>query len=214
MQIGPWTDNAGAMQSVTASVGQGQLKHSVGEDVLGSTSGNTQQMYLAWAHARCTAATWDAVKNVWLPAYGNTKGVQYVAVMAQGWWKNTAAVNTDTDGCCWILSNLSTKGFSGQISLQFTASSNTAGPMYFQMEWADTDNAKTWTPIGNEYVASNWHNSIAAPEYLFVLPDELKDRESFSIRLRATRQRNASDTENTASGTSRIGVVRMSCLDL
>ena len=46
------------------------------------------------------------------------------------------------------------------------------------------------------------------------LPDELKDRESFSIRLRATRQRNASDTENTASGTSRIGVVRMSCLDL
>ena len=95
-----------------------------------------------------------------------------------------------------------------------TASSNTAGPMYFQMEWADTDNAKTWTPIGNEYVASNWHNSIAAPEYLFVLPDELKDRESFSIRLRATRQRNASDTENTASGTSRIGVVRMSCLDL
>lgn len=214
MQIGPWTDNAGAMQSVTASVGQGQLKHSVGEDVLGSTSGNTQQMYLAWAHARCTAATWDAVKNAWLPAYGNTKGVQYVAVMAQGWWKNTAAVNTDTDGCCWILSNLSTKGFTGQISLQFTASSNTAGPMYFQMEWADTDNAKTWTPIGNEYVASNWHNSIAAPEYLFVLPDELKDRESFSIRLRATRQRNASDTENTASGTSRIGVVRMSCLDL
>ena len=74
MQIGPWTDNAGAMQSVTASVGQGQLKHSVGEDVLGSTSGNTQQMYLAWAHARCTAATWDAVKNAWLPAYGNTKG--------------------------------------------------------------------------------------------------------------------------------------------
>ncbi len=86
--------------------------------------------------------------------------------------------------------------------------------MYVQMVWADTDNAKTWTPIGNEYVASNWHNSIAAPEYLFVLPDELKDRESFSIRLRATRQRNASDTENTASGTSRIGVVRMSCLDL
>ena len=23
---------------------------------------------------RCTAATWDAVKNAWLPAYGNTKG--------------------------------------------------------------------------------------------------------------------------------------------
>ena len=70
------------------------------------------------------------------------------------------------------------------------------------------------TPIGNEYVASNWHSCIAAPEYLFVLPDELKDRERFSIRLRATRPRNASDTENSASGTSRIGVVRMSCLDL
>lgn len=48
MQIGPWTDNKGAMQTVTASVGRGQLKHSVGVEVLGSTSGNTQQMYLAW----------------------------------------------------------------------------------------------------------------------------------------------------------------------
>ena len=182
--------------------------------MLGSTSGNTQQMYLAWAHARCAPATWDAEKSLWLPAYGNTKGVQYIALMAQGWWKNTAAVHSDTEGCCWILSDLTTKGFTGQISLQFTASSNTSGPMYFQMEWAETDDAKTWTPIGNEYVASNWHSCIAAPEYLFVLPDELKDREGFSIRLRATRPRNASDTENSASGTSRIGVVRMSCLDL
>ena len=214
MQIGPWTDNKGAMQTVTASVGRGQLKHSVGVEVLGSTSGNTQQMYLAWAHARCAPATWDAEKSLWLPAYGNTKGVQYIALMAQGWWKNTAAVHSDTEGCCWILSDLTTKGFTGQISLQFTASSNTSGPMYFQMEWAETDDAKTWTPIGNEYVASNWHSCIAAPEYLFVLPDELKDRERFSIRLRATRPRNASDTENSASGTSRIGVVRMSCLDL
>lgn len=214
MQIGPWTDNKGAMQTVTASVGRGQLKHSVGVEVLGSTSGNTQQMYLAWAHARCAPATWDAEKSLWLPAYGNTKGVQYIALMAQGWWKNTAAVHSDTEGCCWILSDLTTKGFTGQISLQFTASSNTSGPMYFQMEWAETDDAKKWTPIGNEYVASNWHSCIAAPEYLFVLPDELKDREGFSIRLRATRPRNASDTENSASGTSRIGVVRMSCLDL
>lgn len=108
---------------------------------------------------------------------GNTKGVQYIALWAQGWWKNTAAVHSDTEGCCWILSDLTTKGFTGQISLQFTASSNTSGPMYFQMEWAETDDAKTWTPIGNEYVASNWHSCIAAPEYLFVLPDELKDRE-------------------------------------
>lgn len=214
MQIGPWTDNKGAMSSVTASVGQGQLKHSVGDDVLGATSGNTQQMYLAWAHARCAAAAWDDARKVWLPAYGNTKGVQYVALMAQGWWKNTAAIHSDTDGCCWILSDLTTKGYTGQISLQFTASSNTSGPMYFQMEWAATDDAKVWTPIGNEYVASNWHNSIAAPEYLFVLPDVLKDRERFSIRLRATRQRNASDSGDVASGTSRIGVVRMSCLDL
>lgn len=214
MQIGPWTDNKGAMSSVTASVGQGQLKHSVGVDVLGATSGNTQQMYLAWAHARCAAAAWDDARKIWLPVYGNTKGVQYVALMAQGWWKNTAAIHSDTDGCCWILSDLTTKGYTGQISLQFTASSNTSGPMYFQMEWAPTDDAKVWTPIGNEYVASNWHNSIAAPEYLFVLPDALKDRERFSIRLRATRQRNASDSDDIASGTSRIGVVRMSCLDL
>ncbi|WP_295939558.1 DUF5689 domain-containing protein [uncultured Alistipes sp.] len=214
MQIGPWTDNKGALPSVIATVGQGQLKHSVGEDVLGSTSGNTQQMYLAWAHARCTAATYNEVTGIWSPTYGNTKGVQYIALMAQGWWKNTSAVNTDTDGCCWILSNLSTSGCTGQLSLQFTASSNTSGPMYFQMEWAETDKAAQWTPIGNEFVASNWHNTIAAPEYLFVLPDELKDRSSFSIRLRATRERNASDNEDTASGTSRIGVIRLSCLDM
>lgn len=81
MQIGPWTDNKGAMQTVTASVGRGQLKHSVGVEVLDSTSGNTQQMYLAWAHARCAPATWDAEKSLWLPAYGNTKGVQYIALM-------------------------------------------------------------------------------------------------------------------------------------
>ena len=171
MQIGPWTDNKGALPTVMASVGQGQLKHSVGVDVLGSTSGNTQQMYLAWAHARCTAATWNEQTGSWLPTYGNTKGVQYIALMAQNWWKNTSAVNSDTDGCCWILSNLSTAGYTGQISLQFTASSNTLGPMYFQMEWAETDDAKEWTPIGYEYVASNWHSCIHAPEYLFVLPD-------------------------------------------
>ena len=214
MQIGPWTDNKGALPTVMASVGQGQLKHSVGVDVLGSTSGNTQQMYLAWAHARCTAATWNEQTGSWLPTYGNTKGVQYIALMAQNWWKNTSAVNSDTDGCCWILSNLSTAGYTGQISLQFTASSNTLGPMYFQMEWAETDDAKEWTPIGYEYVASNWHSCIHAPEYLFVLPDELKDRASFAIRLRATRQRNASDNEDTAEGTSRLGIIRMSCLDM
>ena len=214
MQIGPWTDNKGSMATVMASVGQGQLKHSVGVDVLGSTSGNTQQMYLAWAHARCTAATWNEQTGSWLPTYGNTKGVQYIALMAQNWWKNTSAVNSDTDGCCWILSNLSTAGYTGQISLQFTASSNTLGPMYFQMEWAETDDAKEWTPIGYEYVASNWHSCIHAPEYLFVLPDELKNRSNFSIRLRATRQRNASDNEDTAEGTSRLGIIRMSCLDM
>lgn len=214
LQIGPWTDNKGAMQVVTASVGQGQLKHSVGSDVLGSTSGNTQQMYLAWAHARCSAATLNPATGAWSPAYGNTKGVQYVALMAQGWWKNTASVNSDTDGCCWILSNLSTAGCTGQISLQFTASSNTSGPMYFQMEWAENETAAAWTPIGNEFVASNWHSCLAAPEYLFVLPDELKDRDGFAIRLRATRERNASDDADTASGTSRLGVVRMSCLEL
>lgn len=214
LQIGPWTDNKGALQTVTPSVGQGQLKHSVGSDVLGSTSGNTQQMYLAWAHARCSAATYDPATGTWLPAYGNTKGVQYVAVTAQGWWKNTSSVNSDTDGCCWILSDLSTAGYTGQISLQFTMSSNTTGPMYFQMEWAENDTAAAWTPIGNEFVASNWHSCIAAPEYLFVLPDELKDRSSFAIRMRATRERNASDTEDTAAGTNRLGVVRMSCFDL
>ena len=86
--------------------------------------------------------------------------------------------------------------------------------MYFQMEWAETDDAKEWTPIGYEYVASNWHSCIHAPEYLFVLPDELKNRSNFSIRLRATRQRNASDNEDTAEGTSRLGIIRMSCLDM
>jgi len=41
----------------------------------------------------------------------------------------------------------------------------------------------------------------------------LKDRENFCIRLRATIQRNASDDADVANGTSRIGIVRISCLN-
>ncbi len=114
----------------------GQLKHSVGEDVLGSTSGNTQQMYLAWAHARCTAATWDAVKNAWLPAYGNTKGAVCRRDGAGVVEKYRCGQYRYGRLLLDSLEPLDERLLRGQISLQFTASSNTAGPMYFQMEWA------------------------------------------------------------------------------
>ena len=81
------------------------------------------------------------------------------------------------------------------------------------MEWADREDAAEWTPIGTPYVCANWHCDIHAPEYVFSLPDELKDRENFCIRLRATIQRNASDDADVANGTSRIGIVRISCLN-
>ena len=213
MQIGPWSLNKTALPEIVASVGKGRLKHSVGVTVKGSTTGTTDEMYWAWAHVRNGAATFDAGNDRWLPAYGNATTVQYTAVMAQNWWKNTAAQYSSTDGCCWILTDLSTVGYTGALSIAFTASSNTIGPIEFQMEWADREDAAEWTPIGTPYVCANWHCDIHAPEYVFPLPDELKDRENFCIRLRATIQRNASDDADVANGTSRIGIVRISCLN-
>lgn len=212
MQIGPWSINKTALEKVQASIGTGTLFHSVSKTVKGSTSGSTDQMYWAWAHVRNTAASFDPETGKWLPAYGNKTEVQHTAVMAQNWWKNTAAQYSDTDGCCWILSDLSTKGYTGQISLAFTASSNTDGPVEFQLEWAETADASVWTPIGSPYVCANWHCDIHAPEYVFVLPSELADKEGFALRMRATVQRNASDNADVANGTSRLGIIRMSCL--
>lgn len=212
MQFGPWNDNKATLSQVPASVGKGQLYHSVSRSVAGTTSGNTSEMYWAWAHARCNPATFDPVKDSWLPAYGNKVNIQYIAIMAQGWWKNTAAVNTSTDGCCWILSDLSTEGYDGRLWLEFTASSNTGGPIEFLAEWADSPDAATWNPIGY-YVCANWHCDIHAPEYVFELPEALRNKSSFCIRLQATLERNASDDADSASGTSRLGVVRISCLN-
>ena len=90
MQIGPWSLNKTALPEIVASVGKGRLKHSVGVTVKGSTTGTTDEMYWAWAHVRNGAATFDAGNDRWLPAYGNATTVQYTAVMAQNWWKNTA----------------------------------------------------------------------------------------------------------------------------
>lgn len=213
MQIGPWSLNKTSLPEITASVGKGRLKHSVGVTVKGSTTGTTDEMYWAWAHVRNGAATFDAENDRWLPAYGNATTVQHTAVIAQNWWKNTAAQYSSTDGCCWILTDLSTAGYTGQLSLQFTASSNTIGPIEFQLEWADREDAVAWTPIGTPYVCANWHCDIHSPEYVFPLPDELKNRENFCIRLRATIERNASDDADEAGGTNRMGVIRLSCLN-
>lgn len=212
MQIGPWSLNKTALAEVVASTGSGRLKHSVSASVKGSTSGVTDEMYWAWGHARNIASTYDAEKDCWLPAYGNNTSIQYTAVMAQNWWRNTAAQYTSTDGCCWILSDLSTAGCTGRLWLEFTASSNTGGPIEFQIEWADDETAAEWTPISTPYICANWHCDIHAPEYVFELPDALKNRNGFCIRLRATRERNASDDEDSATGTSRLGIVRISTL--
>lgn len=213
VQFGPWTDNKLVLSEVKASVGSGTLYHSVSRSVLGSTSGTTDQMYWAWAHARNGAATFDSQTGKWFPSYGNSISVQYLALMAQNWWQNTASQYSQTDGCCWIFSNLSTIGAKGKLYLEFTASSNTYGPIEFQLEWADNAEDINWHTIGSPYVCANWHCDVHAPEYVIQLPSELADREGFALRMRATIQRNASDNQDVANGTSRLGIVRISCLN-
>ena len=62
-------------------------------------------------------------------------------------------------------------------------------------------------------MCANWHCDVHAPEYVIELPSELADREGFALRMRATIQRNASDNQDVANGTSRLGIVRISCLN-
>ncbi len=224
MQIGPWNTTV-AMPTISASVGRGQLRQSIAANVQSGTTAGTGIIYYIWGHVRNKPATYDPATGAWSPTYGNNVNVQYVGIATQGWWKNGGDIYSNTEGGCWILSNLSTAGYNGQISLQFTASSNTAGPMYFQLEWAENDGIEgtglaavqpVWNKIGEEYVMSNWHSCIHAPEYHFVLPDALKNKESFALRMRATRPRNASDNSDDGpnNGVSRIGIIRMSNLDI
>ena len=185
MQIGPWSLNKTALPEIVASVGKGRLKHSVGVTVKGSTTGTTDEMYWAWGPRAQRCGDVRRRERSLASAYGNATTVQYTAVMAQNWWKNTAAQYSSTDGCCWILTDLSTVGYTERCRLPSPHRAIRSAPSNSRWNGPTAKMPPNGRRSVRPYVCANWHCDIHAPEYVFPLPDELKDRENFCIRLRA-----------------------------
>lgn len=212
MQIGPWTSYKGGLPRAVASVGTGQLLHSATtEEIRESATAGNASMYFGWSYARCAPA--EYISGTWVPLYANTINVQYACVVAQDWWNNNFNRIEDCLGVAWLIKT-NTVGWNGQLSLDITQASSSSGPMYFTLEYGESENAPLadWTPVAT-YAVANTSVSPALKEYTIDLPEECNNRSNIIFRLRVPNDRRAKNTSTPvdAAGTSRIGVVRISC---
>ncbi len=108
-------------------------------------------------------------------------------------YKNCAVSSSRWDtNTYWYISNVSTAGINGTLSLQFTSNSLTStGPASFVVEWSLDGN--TWTPVENgEYqVMGQCTSKVLRADHMpghkvydFRLPAELNNQSNIQIRLR------------------------------
>ena len=211
MQIGPWTKPK-ALDKLTASVGTGTLRNSALNPgvVIGSSSVSP---YLSDSWTRCVAATYNESTNKWYPLYATAEGVTYYVVRGLNWWDNNYNRITDCQGVAWVITT-STAGVEGQLSLEFAAGSSSGGPMYFTVECATNEDAplSEWVPAAEDIIVANTSVSYSLKLFTIDLPSEFNNKTNLVIRLRASQDRRAGNTNvTTDTGNSNLGFVRLSC---
>lgn len=210
IRFGPWKIFS-SMSEIKADVGEGNLKTHLYKNCEVASGSN---MYWSWTYARHVPTTLDADGNG-VPAItseGDKTGTIY-SCLNQSDWLDAAGSSVEGFGGAWI-ANVSQKDMeiTGDLSLSFTTSSSQTGPRDFTAEWADTEDTKNadWKTIGT-YESCDWNSNYQLLQYNFRLPDELKSKESYVIRLRVTGKSNARSNGNYGTGgTNRIGYLEVS----
>lgn len=204
VEFGPWTSN-GALSQVPATTGTGTLKTSVYANVVEK---QTDAIYWGWTYARRAPATVgeDGIGNPALPEDLTAEWL-YPCLNVYTWWEGNGTSIRDASGEAWI-AIVSTEGVTGDLYLEFSTSSSASGPRDFQIEWAESEDAKLeeFQPIGT-YTVGNWNANYQCKEMCFKLPDALKGKSSVVIRHRVTANSRANGKSGGigASGTNRIG---------
>lgn len=212
MQLGPWIEYKNGLNKVLASVGTGQLRESATPDAVkpSNTAGNAF-MFFTTGCARCKPAV--LVNGAWSPIYsGRDAEVSYQCIGAQDWWDNNYNRIEDAEGVAWLI-QASTVGATGQLSLDFTCSGSSSGPVYFVAEWSTDENAKLgeWHQFAEYYVA-NYTATYTLKAYTIDLPKECNDRSDLIIRLRnnGTQTTKCNSSTIGSSGNNKLGFIRIS----
>lgn len=215
---------------VIPEVGKGQFKQSVFEKIgaLGAPGGVALDW--GWSYMRKNAATINVAANgkqTVSPAIPNTNagnpGIIYACVSCQKFWNatgstiNRSGADSDDLGEAWVFNIEDFNAVPGKpLYLVFTSSASQTGPMYFDIEWSENENAaiSEYKKI-SEFINPDWYTSHQLEQFMVKLPDELAGLKNFTIRFRVTRNWRAgngmtngkeSATTIASGGSPRIGI--------
>lgn len=203
VQFGPLTGYEGVPQ-LLSSVGTAQLKSSVFERVaaLGSSDSGSNALGWSFSYARRDPAevtlSSTGVQSV-TPAINNSASTPtliniFFCVEGQKFWNATGStinregMGQDELGEAWIVNVDDFRCSGGNLALVFSAASSQTGPMYFDLEWADDELApiSQWHKFG-EHINPDWYTCLQCQQYTYPLPDELKSKTKFTIRMRVSK---------------------------
>lgn len=200
VEFGPFT-SYDAAAAVRSSVGSAQLKSSKFERVSALGGGSSNSLGWSYSYARRDPAevtiSSTGVQNV-LPTIINSNSTPqliniFFCVEAQQFWDATGStinregMDPEARGEAWII-NVDDFQATGDLRLVLSAASSQTGPMYFDLEWAEDENAPIsgWHKFA-EHINPDWYTCLQCQQYVYPLPAELKSLDKFTIRLRVSR---------------------------
>lgn len=216
IQFGPFDDIA-TYSKITPKIGQGQFKTSMWEACAMGAGGIS--MDWGWSYARKTKAVVtvrpDGSQTV-TPAISNSAQSYNIApcVSCQYFWNCTASTMNregapeDYKGEAWVFN---VDGFApaptGDMWLSFAAASSQTGPMYFDIEWNEDENApiSQWHKFG-EYISPDWYTCTQLQQFILKLPEELRTKSKFTIRFRVSKNWRAGNGMTGGSWTEDTGI--------
>ena len=213
IQFGPFGD-INTYDKLTPRVGSGQLTTTMWSAIQMGAGGIS--MDWGWGYARMTIKS-DGSQSV-SPALSNSTGNFniFACVSCQYFWDCTASTMNRTDapegykGECWVFHvNDFTPSASKDLYLTFAIASSQTGPMYFDVEWGEEENGPlaSYTKIG-EIISPDWYSCHQLQQFILKLPDEMKNKQKFTIRFRVTRNWNAGNGMVNGSSTESTTVAK------
>lgn len=218
IQFGPF-DDANTYDKLTPRIGSGQLTTTMWSAVQAGAGGIS--MDWGWSYARMAPATVTVKDNgsqSISPALSNsyTNFNILACVSCQYFWDCTASTMNRTDapegykGECWVFHvNDFTPDASKDLYLTFALASSQTGPMYFDIEWGEEENGplSAYTKIG-EIISPDWYSCHQLQQFILKLPDEMKNKQKFTIRFRVTENWNAGNGMVNGSSTESTTVAK------
>lgn len=201
VQFGPFVAYDAA-EKLLASVGTAQLKSSKFEHVSMLGGGSSSSLGWSFSYARREPAevtfSSTGVQTV-MPAIINASSTPHLiniffCLEAQKFWDATGStinregMDPEAKGEAWIINVDDFAPAGGDLALVFTAASSQTGPMYFDLEWCEDEDAPIarWHKFG-EHINPDWYTCLQCQQYVYPLPAELKSLRKFTIRMRVSK---------------------------